>query len=633
MKHLAKALKLVIMLVILSGNFVPLWKTVHADTQERIQVKKIKSLDKIDVNLKNWEDYTEDNKMSLMKNSVTGDAVFCIEPKKEYPSNNSYLMVKSRLENKRIANLILNYQNQKEYISHLDEDAQYAATQCAIFYTVSGDSDDLEVDPIVEKLINYADSLPDPIEKINNFNLKLEPENQELVKNGDKYTANYSIDTEVGTLADAQVAIKSNNQEAQSKAVYTIKNKQLEISLPEEVVNKIQTKIELEISLTTKLVGMLQLSGYLAPDQASRQHMATIQAFQMTSSRLYSANAKAEVPEKPSVPEIKTNATNAKDNTKIIPAEEKVQVKDVVTYKNLIPEKEYELHGKLMDKETGKALLIQGKEVTANKKFTTINATGEEALLFEFNASALQGKKIVVFEELKQDGKQIAVHNDITDSNQTVTVPKKPKVPEEPRKPKLPEIQTNAANAKDNTKIIPAEEKAQVKDVVTYRNLIPGKEYELQGKLMDKETDKPLLIQGKEVTANKKFTPINATGEEALLFEFNASDLHNKKIVVFEELKQEGKQLAVHNDITDSNQTVTIPEKPKIPEEPSKPNVPKDPNIPRKPAPNIGKDYKNNLLPTTGELKTSFFIFLGLFFITLSVILLNYRQLIGKNKK
>jgi LPXTG-motif cell wall-anchored protein len=621
MKHLAKALKLVIMLVILSGNFVPLWKTVHADTQERIQVKKIKSLDKIDVNLKNWDDYTEDNKMSLMKNAVTGDAVFCIEPKKEYPSNNSYLTVKSRLENKRIANLILNYQNQKEYISHLDEDAQYAATQCAIFYTVSGDNDDLNVDPVVEKLINYANSLPDPIEQINNFSLKLEPENHVLVKNGDKYTANYSINTEASTLADTQVTIKSNNPEVQSKATYIIKNKQLEISLPAEIVNSTQKKIELEVSLTTKLVGMLQLSGYLAPDQISRQHMAMIQAFQITSNRLYSANAKAEVPEKPSVPEIKTNATNAKDNTKIIPAEEKVQVKDVVTYKNLIPGKEYELNGKLMDKATGKALLIQGKEVTANKKFTPINATGEEDLLFEFNASALHGKKIVVFEELKQEGKQVAVHNDITDINQTVEVPEKPK------KPSIPEIKTNATNAKDNTKIIPAEEKVQVKDVVTYKNLIPGKEYELNGKLMDKATGKALLIQGKEVTANKKFTPINATGEEDLLFEFNASALHGKKIVVFEELKQESKQVAVHNDITDINQTVEVPEKPR------KSSVPEDPSIPRIPAQKINKGYKNTLLPTTGESKISFFVFLGLFFIALSVILLNYKQLIGKNKK
>ncbi|HBE2215943.1 TPA: VaFE repeat-containing surface-anchored protein, partial [Enterococcus faecalis] len=144
-------------------------------------------------------------------------------------------------------------------------------------------------------------------------------------------------------------------------------------------------------------------------------------------------------PVPPLVPEIKTNATNAKDNTKVIPAEEKVQVKDVVDYKNLIPGKEYELQGKLMDKATGKALVVDGKEVTASKKFTPTNATGQEALIFEFNASALNGKKIVVFEDLKQDGKQVATHSDINDVNQTVEVPEKPEVPNKPKVPNKPE--------------------------------------------------------------------------------------------------------------------------------------------------------------------------------------------------
>lgn len=96
------------------------------------------------------------------------------------------------------------------------------------------------------------------------------------------------------------------------------------------------------------------------------------------------------------------------------------------------PSKEYELQGKLMDKATGKALVVDGKEVTASKKFTPTNATGQEALIFEFNASALNGKKIVVFEDLKQDGKQVATHSDINDVNQTVEVPEKPEVPNKP---------------------------------------------------------------------------------------------------------------------------------------------------------------------------------------------------------
>ncbi|MGC3704777.1 VaFE repeat-containing surface-anchored protein [Enterococcus faecalis] len=582
MKKLYKFFKIFVTLLIVTGNAIPLWNVAYADTGERIQVQRIKKLDEIDVNLKNWDEYSDEYKMSLVRNSATGDAVFCVEPKKEYPSNGSYLTVKSRLENKVIANLILNFQYQKEFISHLDEDAQYAATQCAIFYIVSGNTDDLNVDPVVGKLVNYATSQPDPIEQINNFKLNINPENQMMIKDGNRYKATYLLETEANDISDTQVDIKSNNAEAQEKVSYTIKEKTLEISIPVEVVNSTQDQVDFDINVTTKLASALQLSGYLVPDQSSRQHMATIQAFKVTSNKIFSANAKATI-EKPEVPEIKTNATNAKDNTKVIPAEEKVQVKDVVDYKNLIPGKEYELQGKLMDKATGKALVVDGKEVTASKKFTPTNATGQEALIFEFNASALNGKKIVVFEDLKQDGKQVATHSDINDVNQTVEVPEKPEVPE---------IKTNATNAKDNTKVIPAEEKVQVKDVVDYKNLIPGKEYELQGKLMDKATGKALVVDGKEVTASKKFTPTNATGQEALIFEFNASALNGKKIVVFEDLKQDGKQVATHSDINDVNQTVEVPEKPEVP---NKPKVPNNPEPSSKTFPMTGAVLENTL--------------------------------------
>ncbi|OQO70629.1 hypothetical protein BH747_06335 [Enterococcus villorum] len=560
----------VALLIIVLGSFVSVGNVVNAEVGEQIQIQKIKSLDKSDVNLKNWDDYSEEYKMSLVKNTATGHAVFCIQPEKEYPSSGSYLTVKSRLENKTIANLILNFQNQKEYLSHLNEDAQYAATQCAIFYVVSGNKDDLNVDPVVKKLINYANGLPDPIEKMNHFSLNITPNNQTMIKKGDGYSTTYSIETQASDLSDVQIDIKSNNKEAQEKVNYRVKGKELEINVPNEVVNHSQTQIHLDIKLTAKLVSTLQLSGYLVPAQSSRQDMATMQAFQVKSSKLYATDTQAiiETPTKPAeptaleTPEIKTNATNAKENTKMIPAIEKAQVKDIVDYKNLLPGKEYELHGKLMDKATGKALLIDGKEVTASKTFTPLEGTGQEALVFDFNASALTGKKLVVFEELTQAGQLVATHSDLNDANQTVEVPTKPA---EPTALKTPEIKTNATNAKENTKTIPAREKAQVKDVVDYKNLLPGKEYELHGKLMDKATGKALLIDGKEVTASKTFTSLEGTGQEALVFDFNASALTGKKLVVFEELTQAGQLVATHSDLNDANQTVEVPTKPAEP--------------------------------------------------------------------
>ena len=72
--------------------------------------------------------------------------------------------------------------------------------------------------------------------------------------------------------------------------------------------------------------------------------------------------------------------------------------------------------------DTGKALLIDGKKVTATKTFTPDTADGTVEMEFTFNASKLGGKTTVVFETLKLDGKEIAVHRDLQDKGQTVEI-------------------------------------------------------------------------------------------------------------------------------------------------------------------------------------------------------------------
>lgn len=74
-----------------------------------------------------------------------------------------------------------------------------------------------------------------------------------------------------------------------------------------------------------------------------------------------------------------------------------------------------------MDKKTGKPLLIDGKEVRAEKTFTAKEASGSVEVEFVIDASALAGKEVVVFEYLHYQGREIAVHTDIKDKAQTVT--------------------------------------------------------------------------------------------------------------------------------------------------------------------------------------------------------------------
>ncbi|MRB00292.1 VaFE repeat-containing surface-anchored protein, partial [Bacillus thuringiensis] len=69
-----------------------------------------------------------------------------------------------------------------------------------------------------------------------------------------------------------------------------------------------------------------------------------------------------------------------------------------------------------------------------------------------------------------------------------------------------PEVHTTATNKADEGKEIHAQEKVTIQDKVAYKDLVKGKEYTVKGKLMDKATNKPFKVDGKEVTAESKFT-------------------------------------------------------------------------------------------------------------------------------
>lgn len=129
------------------------------------------------------------------------------------------------------------------------------------------------------------------------------------------------------------------------------------------------------------------------------------------------------------VPELKTTATvNGK---KEVIAKGEITIKDTVEYKHLVPNTEYVIKGTLMDKATGKPFMVKGKEVTSTVKFTPDKANGTVEVEFTFDASNIKkSTDLVVFESLHRDNVEIAVHADLKDKGQTVTiVPPAPKTP------------------------------------------------------------------------------------------------------------------------------------------------------------------------------------------------------------
>ena len=243
------------------------------------------------------------------------------------------------------------------------------------------------------------------------------------------------------------------------------------------------------------------------------------------------------------IPELKTTATIGGE--KEICATETFTLVDTVEYQHLIPNKEYTLKGVLMDKTTGKELIINGETVTSETVFIPTQPNGTATVEFIFDAKYIKADTdIVVFESLYKNNQELAIHADIEDKGQTVTV-------------KVPEIKTTAkANGK---KEITAKGEITIKDTVSFSNLTPDKEYTIKGVLMDKSTGKPFEVNGETVTSEITFIPKKSNGKVNVEFTFDASGIKtDTELVAFETLYRDNVEIAVHADIDDEGQTVKI---------------------------------------------------------------------------
>ena len=262
-------------------------------------------------------------------------------------------------------------------------------------------------------------------------------------------------------------------------------------------------------------------------------------------------------------PVIGTTAVDAADGDKTVTGEENVAVRDTVHYNNVTPGKTYKVTGTLYEKVLDKNGKVtkkvfkdkNGTPVTAEANFTAEDSYGNVDVTFYFDGSSLkEGTSLVAFESLSHNDKEIASHADVNDSGQTVIITK-------------PKLSTTATDALDGDKNLIGEDNATIVDTVHYMNVTPGKTYKVSGTLYEKVTDKDgkvskkqlLDADGNPVTAETEFVPDDTYGTADVTFAFDASDLKAKdKVVAFESLSLNGKELASHADIEDKSQTVTI---------------------------------------------------------------------------
>ena len=252
-------------------------------------------------------------------------------------------------------------------------------------------------------------------------------------------------------------------------------------------------------------------------------------------------------------PRISTTALDGIDKDKNVVTDDETVIIDTVAYENLVPGREYTLKGSMQvkaekdGKPVAKPLEVGGKPVKAETTFTPEKSDGTANVTFRFSSRDIEpGTELVMFESLERGGNVLATHEDIGDVNQTVTVT-------------APAISTSARDAIDGDKDVVVDDVTTVIDTVEYRNLVPGKEYTLNGKLHSKSNGKPLMVGDKPVTGQTVFTPEKADGKVEVTFTFDSRDLEDKTdIVVFESLVRSGTEIASHADIDDENQTVTV---------------------------------------------------------------------------
>lgn len=253
---------------------------------------------------------------------------------------------------------------------------------------------------------------------------------------------------------------------------------------------------------------------------------------------------------------LQTNASDGETGTHTGIVGKEVTIVDTVTYSGLIPEKEYVIKGTLMNKETEKPILVDGKKVEATVTLAAgeHEAEGSVDLVYKLNSMDLRGEAVVVFEDLYYKEIKVASHAEITDEGQTV---------------EYPDIKTKAVDRATTGKFLTKGKRVQIEDTVTYKNLDVNATYVVRGTLMDKKTGKPVEINGKKVTAESEpFQPESKDGETTVVFELDSSKLEDVSLVVFETLyeivaDEEGneteRKIVVHEDINDVDQTLYVP--------------------------------------------------------------------------
>ena len=250
-------------------------------------------------------------------------------------------------------------------------------------------------------------------------------------------------------------------------------------------------------------------------------------------------NAKTEI--------VETNALNIETGDQNAYPKQ-LDATDTVSIMNLQPGAEYDLTAVVADAQTRLPLRegnsLAGDVITVEQTFTATEARMDIIQELSIDASNFGGKTIVMYEYLYQDGVLISEHTDPDDAKQQLYI-------------RNPELHTTAIDVESGTHEAIAKDNVTIRDIVDHFDILPGT-YTLRGIVMDQATEKPLLIDGKMVTAEKEIQVTEEDGTVNMEFSFDASELNNRSIVIYEYLYKDNELITSHEDINDKDQTITF---------------------------------------------------------------------------
>jgi hypothetical protein len=260
-------------------------------------------------------------------------------------------------------------------------------------------------------------------------------------------------------------------------------------------------------------------------------------------------------------PSVSSNAVSVNGNKELLAAAGQ-KVNETLTYVNFFTGFKYQITTWAVSVDAeGKQTVISGSEVTTYLDLTTSTENnGSVVIPMTINCANLDGQKVVIFDTVKVYDKETKTykvflnHSDVTDADQTLTIPTLATTLLSQAVEKYEPTYTDGAGY---THHLTNGTAVTLVDTCVCSNLNIGQSYTITGTLKLTSTGESFTdADGKAYTATTTFTATSTNQTVEVIFKNVDTTTLSTSIVAFEDLSHNGASIATHCDLNDVNQRV-----------------------------------------------------------------------------